>query len=400
MWTTVGDISLSILYGVSESAKSAGKYRFLRITDIQNNRVNWDTVPYSDFEDNAQNYILEDGDILFARTGATVGKSYLVNDIPVSSIYASYLIRVKSTKSVLPEYVKLFFESGLYWEQISMTAVGVGQPNVNGTSLANLRIPLPPYNEQTRIVKESSNWLKRIDTLDNDMSELEDSVGRIKSKILDLAIQGKLVSQDPNDEPAIELLRRINPDFQPCDNAHYKSFPNNWVACAVNDVFDVNPKVSAEDSMEVAFIPMANIEDSFSNDYSYILKKWVDIKKGYTHFQDNDIAVAKISPCLENRKSAVFTNLPNGIGGGTTELNIFRSEVVTPLYGLCFFKSDYFISNCINSFNGVVGQQRVATKIIKDMTFFLPPYAEQQRIVAKIEELFATLDKIKESLEV
>ncbi|WP_300879841.1 restriction endonuclease subunit S, partial [uncultured Alistipes sp.] len=117
------------------------------------------------------------------------------------------------------------------------------------------------------------------------------------------------------------------------------------------------------------------------------------------HKQDNDIAVAKISPCLENRKSAVFTKLPNSVGGGTTELNIFRSEIVAPLYGLYFFKSDYFISNCTNSFNGVVGQQRVATSVIKDMIFCLPPYAEQKRIVAKIEELFVTIDKIKESLE-
>ena len=137
VWTTIGDISLSILYGVSESAKSEGKYKLLRITDIQNNKVNWDTVPYSDFEDNVQNYILEEGDILFARTGATVGKSYLVNKISISSIYASYLIRVKSSKLVLPAYVKFFFESGFYWEQISMNAVGVGQPNVNGTSLAD-----------------------------------------------------------------------------------------------------------------------------------------------------------------------------------------------------------------------------------------------------------------------
>ena len=151
--------------------------------------------------------------------------------------------------------------------------------------------------------------------------------------------------------------------------------------------------------MDAAFVPMANIEDQYNNKFVFEYRKWGDIKRGYTHFQDGDIAVAKISPCLENRKSVVLENLPNGIGAGTTELNVFRSEIVTPLYGLYFFKSNHFISNCVGTFNGVVGQQRVATKIVEEIYFPLPPYNEQLRIVTKIEELFAVLDSIKESLE-
>ena len=107
VWTTVGEISQSILYGVSESAKSRGTYRLLRITDIQDNTVNWNTVPFTDYEDEkAEAYLLKDGDILFARTGATVGKSYLVNNLQEKAIYASYLIRVKTNHYVLPEFVK------------------------------------------------------------------------------------------------------------------------------------------------------------------------------------------------------------------------------------------------------------------------------------------------------
>ena len=104
--------------------------------------------------------------------------------------------------------------------------------------------------------------------------------------------------------------------------------------------------------------------------------------------------MAKISPCLENRKSVVLKDLPNGIGAGTTELNVFRSEIVNPIYGLIFFKSNYFISKCVGTFNGVVGQQRVATKLIEDIDFPLPPLAEQERIVAKIEEIFKALDAL------
>jgi type I restriction enzyme S subunit len=152
-WTTIGEIASSILYGVSESAKDSGNYKLLRITDIQNNKVNWQTVPFTDFDDKkALPYLLQDGDILFARTGATVGKSYLVEGLSQPSIYASYLIRVQTSNLILPSYIKMFFDSGYYWEQITMNSVGIGQPNVNGTILAGLAIPIPPYQEQLRIV--------------------------------------------------------------------------------------------------------------------------------------------------------------------------------------------------------------------------------------------------------
>ena len=119
-WTTIGEIASSILYGVSESAKEIGQYKLLRITDIQNNKVNWETVPFADYDKNkAPDYLLTDGDILFARTGATVGKSYLVEGLKDSAIYASYLIRVQTSSVILPAYIKFFFESGFYWEQIS-----------------------------------------------------------------------------------------------------------------------------------------------------------------------------------------------------------------------------------------------------------------------------------------
>ncbi len=398
-WTTIGEIASSILYGVSESAKETGQYKLLRITDIQNNKVNWETVPFTDYDNNkAQAYLLNDGDILFARTGATVGKSYLVEGLKDSAIYASYLIRVQTSSVILPAYIKFFFESGFYWEQISLNSVGIGQPNVNGTTLAALTIPIPPYREQLRIVEEAKKWLAVIDVLDVEIEDLQASIVQAKSKILNLAIHGKLVPQDPNDEPAIELLKRINPKFIPCDNAHYENVPSNWAVCKVKDVFRINPKTKADDGVEAGFVPMSNIQDSYNNNFSYELRTWGNIKKGYTHFEDGDIVVAKISPCLENRKSAVIVGLPNGIGAGTTELNVFRSDYVHPLYGLFFFKSDYFISQCVGTFNGVVGQQRVSTKIIEDMVFPVPPRSEQERIINKVNELFQILDSISADL--
>ena len=238
VWTTVSDISKSILYGVSESAKSEGKYKLLRITDIQDNKVDWETVPFTDFDDNkVSSYILHNGDIVFARTGATVGKSYLIQGLSQKAIYASYLIRIQTFDLILPEYVKLFFESGYYWEQIELSSVGIGQPNVNGTILGYLNIPLPPFAEQKRIVIEIEQWLSLIDQIEQGKDDLHSVIKQTKSKILDLAIHGKLVPQDPNDEPAIELLKRINPGFTPCDNGHY---PIGWLETILGELFNHN----------------------------------------------------------------------------------------------------------------------------------------------------------------
>ena len=399
MWTTVRDISKSILYGVSEPAKSYGEYKLLRITDIQNNLVEWNSVPYTDFDTKKANaYLLKDGDILFARTGATVGKSYIVQGLKEKSIYASYLIRVQTFDVILPQYVNFFFESGYYWEQIEQESVGVGQPNVNGTVLGNLQIPIPPIYEQIRIAKELKNWLNIIDSIEKEKTDLNLYISQIKSKILDLAISGKLVPQDPTDEPAINLLKRINPNFKPCDNSHYENLPKSWSSATIKDVFTINPRTKASDNIDAGFIPMALIQDGYANSYSYEVRKWGEIKSGFTHFRDGDVAIAKISPCFENRKSVVFQNLPNSIGAGTTELHVFRSSIINSNYALYFFKSEYFINKCVGTFNGVVGQQRVGKNIIDKITIPIPPLNEQRRIVNTIETIFSHLDTITAEL--
>ena len=183
--------------------------------------------------------MLKDGDILFARTGATVGKSYLVQGLSEEAIYASYLIRVQTFDMILPKYVKYYFESGYYWEQIEQESVGVGQPNVNGTILGNLKIPVPPINEQKKIVSELAKWMTVIDDIEQGKSDLQTVINQTKSKILDLAIHGKLVPQDPNDEPASALLKRINPKAEiTSDNRHYGNISQGWILVELGHVFD------------------------------------------------------------------------------------------------------------------------------------------------------------------
>ncbi len=326
-------------------------------------------------------------------------KSTIFYDLPNGIGAGTTELTVLRGYCVNIEFFLYLFQSEWYLFEGTKEFKGVvGQQRVNKEIFTTLLIPLPPIEEQNRIVTEIRKLFSVIEVLDDDKEDLNESVQKAKSKILDLAIHGKLVPQDPNDEPAIELLKRINSKFVPCDNAHYENVPSNWAVCKVKDMFRINPKTKADDGLDAGFVPMSNIHDSFNNSFSFEPRTWGSIKKGYTHFEDGDVVVAKISPCLENRKSAVIVGLPNGIGAGTTELNVFRSDYVYPLYGLFFFKSDYFISQCVGTFNGVVGQQRVSTKIIEDMVFPVPPRAEQERIINKVNELFQILDNISAEL--
>ena len=251
---------------------------------------------------------------------------------------------------------------------------------------------------------------------------------QLRKSILQQAIQGKLVPQDPNDEPASVLLERIreekarlveekkikkekNPSviFRGEDNSYYEKFtlsgevkcideeipfeiPNGWEWCRIFNIFQINPKNICNDELEVAFIPMEKLSAGYGSNYSYEKIKWGRIKKGFTHFANGDIAFAKITPCFQNRKSAVFEKLPNGIGAGTTELKILRTfaETINRYYLLYFLKSPYFVEEAI--FKGTANQQRIISGYLEDKLFPLPPLTEQQRIVAKIEELIPYIE--------
>ena len=165
-WCRWGDLSESIQYGYNAPAKENGRIKMVRISDIQGNKVLWDSVPYCDIdEDIIENYLLKPNDILFARTGGTVGKSYLVKDVPEKAIYAGYLIRTRYSDSLCPEYLKYFMQSELYWIQLRNGTIATAQPNCNGKTLANMLVPLPPLSEQKRIVAKIEEVIQHCNKL-------------------------------------------------------------------------------------------------------------------------------------------------------------------------------------------------------------------------------------------
>ena len=404
----------------------------VRISDISDNTVNWVNVPFCDIEEtDIDNYRLGANDILFARTGGTVGKSFLVKEVPFESIYAGYLIRTQyNSNELVPEYLKLFMESQLYWEQLRNGTIATAQPNCNGKTLGSMLIPLPPHNEQQSIVDRLSllePLLKKYSVSEHELEVLNKEMSTLlKKSILQEAIQGKLVPQITAEGTAEELLVEIRKEkenlvkegklkksaltdsviYKGDNNKYYErigkseveisdeipfEIPSTWIWCRLKEVLMLNPRNSIDDNTEVGFIPMTNIHAGYQNRFEYTCRKWKDVKKGFTHLAEGDVAFAKITPCFQNRKSMIVKSVKNGFATGTTELIVLRpyADTIEPKYLLWFCKSSYFIDDA--KMKGTAGQQRVTVDYTPNKLIPLPPKDEQKRINSRIMELFNAL---------
>ena len=213
-WERWGNIAQTIQYGYNAPALEHGVIKMVRISDIQENCVLWDNVPYCLIDENdIDTYLLKVNDILFARTGGTVGKSFLVEEVPEKAIYAGYLIRTRYSSLLNPRYMKSFMESQLYWEQLKNGTIATAQPNCNGKTLAKMLLPIPPTKEQDRIVKkltQLSSFLDNYGLCQDRLNLLNEEIKEhLKKSILQEAIQGKLVPQLAEEGTAQELLEQI-----------------------------------------------------------------------------------------------------------------------------------------------------------------------------------------------
>ena len=427
-WTRLGCITDVIQYGLSNSAKSSGDYRLLRITDIQDGRVDWDSVPFTN-TNNPEKYLLHKNDIVFARTGATVGKSFLISDLPYASVYASYLIRIRLISGISENYIYQFFNSNCYWEQITGRSVGVGQPNCNGTSLKELFIPLPPQVEQSRIVSIANNLLKISDVISSEREKISELIQTINSKILDLAIRGKLVPQDPNDEPASVLLKRIRAKkeelikqgkikrdkkesviFKGDDNSYYlktgrklesmadwrfDKLPNNWGICCIGEICDygncINVETSYIDDSDWV-LELEDIEKGTGAVLQKITKKQRMSTSTKHRFHSGQVLYSKLRPYLNK------VVLADEDGYCTSEiLPLDFSSVILSGYARYYLMSPTFLSYADRCSYGVK-MPRLSTTDGKKAIITIPPLAEQHRIVNAIETYFSYLEQIAESL--
>jgi len=241
------------------------------------------------------------------------------------------------------------------------------------------------------------------------IADAPDAIARLRRFVLDLAVRGKLVEQDAGDEPASELLKRIAAEKARLVRAGEArkpkaisdlagppyTLPDNWRWSQIAEIGIINPRVDADDNALASFVPMPLISAEYGVPNGHEPRPWGQIKKGYTHFAEGDVGLAKITPCFENGKSTVFANLTGGMGSGTTELHVVRPLFVDPAYILVFWKCPFFIENGIPRMTGTAGQKRVPTDYFANSPFPLPPLAEQHRIVAKVDELMALCDQLE-----
>ena len=356
--------------------------------------------------------------------GATIGKVAIVGkELTTNQACCA------CTPFSIYNYFLFFFLMG---SQIDFIKKGEGgaQPNISREKLISHLMPIPPLAEQHRIVEKIQYLLPLVEKYSNSQilqnklnSEVKD---KLRKSILQEAIQGKLVPQIAEEGTAHELLEQIKAEkqklvkegkfkksalatsviFRGDDNKYYEQvgkkclditdeipfvIPETWQWVRIRDVFQLNPKNEAEDEKLVAFIPMEKISAGYKSDFTFDTAKWGTIKKGFTHFANGDVAFAKITPCFQNRKSAIFHDLPNGIGAGTTELKVLRpyGNTIDRWYLLYFLESPYFIDEA--TFKGTANQQRIVVGYLEDKLFPLPTQKEQQRIVAQIEKLFEQL---------
>jgi type I restriction enzyme S subunit len=386
------------------------------------------------------------GDVLICVVGATIGKLNLAIDCAIGRSVAA--IRPQSRLDQVFLYYSLMPVTMRLREDSRGTAQGV----ISRPDLATIAIWCPPLAEQSRIVAKVDELMALCDRLEAARTAREatrdrlaaaslarlgapdpetfqadarfaldvlpaltarsDQIKQLRQIILNLAVRGKLVPQDPNDEPASELLKRIAKEKARLVKAGEVrtqkvipalpeppfSIPSNWRWSQLAEIGVLNPRNEAPDGLEASFVPMPLIAADYGVANQHEIRPWGEIKKGYTHFAEGDVGLAKITPCFENGKSAVFRNLTGGIGAGTTELHIVRPLFVDQEYILLFLKSPHFIETGIPKMTGTAGQKRVPTEYFAHSPFPLPPLAEQSRIVAKVDELMALCDRLEAGL--
>ncbi|MCS7488060.1 restriction modification system subunit S [Marinomonas sp. BSi20414] len=462
-WVKLGDLSSDIHYGYTASAMPNSEgIRLLRITDIQDDKVNWSTVPACEVTpEKAKGYLLENNDILLARTGGTIGKSYLVENIDVKAVFASYLIRVRKIESMYASFIKVYLGSQLYWTQLYANSAGTGQPNVNATALKSLLFPVPPIEEQHCIVAkvdelmvlcdqleaqtESSldahqtlvtalldtlvnsqnpeelteNWMRISGHFDT-LFTTEQSIDQLKQTILQLAVMGKLVEQNPNDEPASVLLERIAAEKDdlikqgkikkqkplPPITEEEKPFelPEGWEWCRFGVLFKsfsnglYKPAKFYTDAGVIS-LRMYNIQNGCID---FNAAKRVEVES-----KELEQFILEAGDLLINRVNSKELVGKTGIIPKMEEPLVYESMNMRAKPFTNYLSSEYLnlfmmtrmAQNSISLFaKEAIGQASINQGQVSLIKTPLPPFEEQHRIVAKVDELMAICDQLKTRL--
>ena len=379
VWTTIEEICSKIGSGSTPrgSNYSANGIPFFRSQNVYNDRLVYDDIKYisEEVHHNMKGTEVLANDLLLNITGGSLGRCAVV---PADFNCGNVSQHVCIMRSVLvePEYFHALVLSSYFAKSMKIT--GSGREGLPKYNLEQMGFPLPPLTEQQRIVAEIEHWFVLIDQIEQGKADLQTIIKQTKSKILDLAIHGKLVPQDPNDEPAIELLKRISPGFTPCDNGHYENLPNGWGVCRLEDIVDYEQ-------------PTAYIVNSTSYNDSYPIPVLTAGKSFIIGYTNEEKGIYSKLPCIifdDFTTDSKFVDFPFKVKSSAMKILQVRKGIEIE-YVAMFMNTTRLIGDT---------HKRYWISEYSKLTIPIPPKAEQKRIVDTIHTAFAKLDTIMESL--
>ena len=405
VWTTLGSVcNFENGFAFSSDDYKQTGVPLIRISNISDNTIDLNGCVFIQKEIDDR-FVVEKGDLLIALSGATTGKMGVYSTDKVAYLNQRVgNLRIIDTSVLCHEYRNIFINSRT--EAILKLAYGGAQPNISGSVICSFSFPLPPLAEQLRIATEVNHWFALIDQIEQGKADLQETIKQTKSKILDLAIHGKLVPQDPNDEPAIELLKRINLDYTPCDNGHYPfDVPNEWKWCKMNDLCSFlsrgkSPKYSEDDKTYPVFAQKCNLkEGGISLEQAKFLdpstiNKWDSKYK----LQTGDVLVNSTGTGTVGRTrlfdESCLGKYPFVVPD--SHVSVVRTyEEINSEYVFAYMSSQLIQQYIEDNLAGSTNQKELYIGVLENLYFPLPPIKEQQRIVQKIEKLFSILDNIQ-----
>ena len=412
-WVRWGNLSYQIQYGYNAPAQEKGRIKMVRITDIQNNKVLWKAVPFCDIdEENIGGYLLRSNNILFARTGGTVGKSFLVENVEEEAVFAGYLIRTSFSSELSAKYLKFFMDSRLYWKQLQDGTTATAQPNCNANTLSKMLVPLPPLTEQKRIVEKIEQAFSVLDTIDELQKTYADNMTVLKSKLIDLAIQGKLTEQLPEDGTAEELYQQIQAEKQnlikagkikkdkplPEINKDEIPFeiPDNWKWTRFGTILQVISGVSYEKSdvstSGLRILRGGNIQNMkiiLDSSDVFLPIKYKDEEKTI-HKGDVVIVASTGSEAVIGKPGYVEEDDRNTMIGAFLRICRSLSLSLSPFIHILFM-SEYYRQSIRQKAKGT-NINNVKENYITHLLVPLPPLAEQKRIVALLDNIMVLFE--------
>ena len=402
VWTTLPELcTIPITDGTHKTPTYTDKEHgvpFISSKDVTSQRINWNNIKYITrelHEELHKRIAPQKNDILLAKNGTT-GVAAIVEDTRVFDIYVTLAV-IRPSQNICPQYLHQVINSNFCKEQFNSRLTGIGLPNLHLVDIKKTMIPLPPISEQKRIVTEIERWFVWIEQIRQSKTDLQDVIKQTKSKILDLAIHGKLVPQDPSDEPASELLKRINPKAKiTCDNAHYTQLPKGWAMCKLSDLCKIeNGFAFSSDDYKSQGIPLVRISNITHNTIDITDCAYIEgITDDKFKISKGDLLIA-MSGATTGKMGVYPFDETAYLNQRVGNIKILNKSSLYPNYRNTYMQSK--VDEILKIAYGGA-QPNISASIIGNFDFPLPPYKEQIRIVETVQRIFDQLDVITESL--